>query len=101
MIVTYDDTKKNLIDNGLEITASKLNTAINYGGGIAVPSGFERSGDISNTITTLKTAQRTVSQARSWLTKTNNAFQAHNEAATKRAQSIQNVKIVKKDLLVK
>ena len=101
MIVTYDDTKKNLIENGLEITASKITTAINYGSGISVPSGFERAGDISNAITTLKVAQRTVSQARSWITKTNNAFEAYNEAAKKRAQSIQNVKIVKKDLLVK
>ena len=101
MIITYDDSKKTQIDNGLEDTLVKLNTAINYADGISVPYGFSRANDIGNTVSALRNAKNTVSQAQNWITKTNNAFAAKSEASKNRTQSIENKKIVKKDLLVK
>ena len=101
MIITYDDSKKTQIDNGLEDTLGKLNTAINYADGISVPYGFSRANDIGNAISALKSAKNIVSQAQTWITKTNESFSAKCEASKNRIQSIENKKIVKKDLLVK
>ena len=56
MIITYDDSKKTQIDNGLEDTLGKLNTAINYADGISVPYGFSRANDIGNTVSALRNA---------------------------------------------
>lgn len=101
MIITYDDSKKTQIDNGLEETAIKLNTAINYAVDISVPYGFSRPNDIGNALSALRSAKNTVSQTQTWITKTNNAFTAKGDASKNRTQSIENKKIIKKDLLVK
>lgn len=101
MIITYDDAKKSQIDTGLEETATKLTVALNYGVDISIPNGFSRAGDIGNTLSALRTAKSTVSQAQTWLTKTNNEFAAIGEASKNRTQLIENKKIIKKDLLVK
>ena len=101
MKLQYDDSKKKLLETNLDEITSKLNAAINYAEGISIPSSFGRSGDINLCISNLRNAKTKIGQTQAWLVKVNNGFQTKQESAKNRVNKIENIKITKKDLLVK
>ena len=99
--IYYDDSKIRQIGSDLEETSRKVNLALNHGRAIRTPYGFSRGNDIQTCLSTLTKVSGTLTSVQNWVTKTNNAFSKQNEDAKNRVQRIENVKIVKQDLLVK
>lgn len=99
--IYYDDSKKITIENALEETLGKIETAINYGNGISIPYGFSRGNDISTCLQKLSKAKVTIRDGQNWLTNTNNSFQAKDNEMKVRIQKIDSLVIQKRDLIVK
>ena len=98
--IYYDDAKIRQIGSDLEETSRKVNLALNHGRTIRTPYGFSRGNDIQTCLSTLTKVSGTLTSVQNWVTKTNNAFSKKKDAKS-RVQRIENVKIVKQDLLVK
>ncbi len=99
--IYYDDSKKEKIEQSLEETLKRVESAINYVNGLSIPNDFSRKNDIQKCKQSLESSKRTIKESQKWLTNTNNSFENKNNEMIDRIKKIDEYIIQKRDIIVK
>lgn len=99
--IYFDNSKLTQIYSELDELQKKLSQASNMANGIYIPSGFGRSGDISECSSTINNAINLVKRTGTWLNTLDKNFNSKSEEMINRIQKIDKTEVKKQDLLVK